>query len=127
MGAVVLVVAALFLFFAYTHEPGPQRCRATGECPIRKIDGIRDGSDVRIAGVKVGSSGGEARPEDLPRHRPASASTRPTSCPDDTVAEIVSSACSATDTWRWSRAARNKTIPSGGKIKYTHRRSASKT
>ena len=66
MGAVVLVVAALFLFFAYTTS----QVRAVGGYPVtaqfERIDGIRDGSDVRIGGVKVGSVVSEQpRPEDL--------------------------------------------------------------
>ena len=55
MGAVVLVVAALFLFFAYNTSqmravPGYQ---VTAD--FERVDGIRDGSDVRISGIKVGS------------------------------------------------------------------------
>src|SRR5271155_4408415 len=55
MGAVVLVVAALFLFFAYSTSqlrsiPGYQLT-----ADFEHIDGIRDGSDVRISGIKVGS------------------------------------------------------------------------
>ena len=55
MGAVVLVVAALFLFFAYTTSQvrAVQGYRVTAQ--FDRVDGIRDGSDVRIAGVKVGS------------------------------------------------------------------------
>ena len=55
MGAVVLVVAALFLFFAYTTSQvrAVQGYQVTAQ--FDRVDGIRDGSDVRIAGVKVGS------------------------------------------------------------------------
>ena len=55
MGAVVLVVAAVFLFFAYT----PTKVTANGGTPYRaqfsRVDGIHDGTDVRINGIKVGS------------------------------------------------------------------------
>lgn len=54
MGAVVLLVAAVFLFFFYrTTDIHP----STGyELTARfsKIDGLSAGSDVRISGVKVG-------------------------------------------------------------------------
>jgi phospholipid/cholesterol/gamma-HCH transport system substrate-binding protein len=55
MGAVVLVVAALFLFFAYTTS----QVRAISGYPYTArfdhIEGLRDGGDVRISGIKVGT------------------------------------------------------------------------
>lgn len=57
VGAVVLLVAAGFLVFAVTSSgrsmvaPGGLTLRANFE----RIDGINVGSDVRIAGVRVGS------------------------------------------------------------------------
>jgi phospholipid/cholesterol/gamma-HCH transport system substrate-binding protein len=55
MGAVVLVVAALFLFFAYTtsqvHALGGYDLTAK----FLRVSGLRDGGDVRISGIKVGS------------------------------------------------------------------------
>src|SRR3989441_2066519 len=55
MGAVVLVVAALFLFFAYTTSQVRAVQGYQVSAQFERVDGIRDGSDVRIAGVKVGS------------------------------------------------------------------------
>jgi len=55
MGAIVIVVAGLFLWFSY----GVSDLRpATGYDVVAKfnaVDGLSDGSDVRIAGVKVGT------------------------------------------------------------------------
>ena len=55
MGAVVLVVAAVFLYFAYTTT----QVQASGGYDLTarfdRADGIRAGSDVRISGVKVGT------------------------------------------------------------------------
>lgn len=56
MGAVVLVVAALFLLFVYTATKSP----AMGEgynviARFTRVDGLRDGSDVRVGGIKVGT------------------------------------------------------------------------
>ena len=55
MGAVVLVVAAFFLFFAYTTSQVRAVQGYQVSAQFERVDGIRDGSDVRIAGVKVGS------------------------------------------------------------------------
>lgn len=55
MGAVVLLVAALFLAFAYTTAD----LRPVAGYPVQavflKIGGLEIGSDVRINGVKVGT------------------------------------------------------------------------
>jgi len=54
MGAVVLVVAAVFLFFAYSTSQVSATTGAIYTAQFDRIDGIRDGTDVRISGVKVG-------------------------------------------------------------------------
>ncbi len=55
MGAVVLVVAAVFLYFAYTTS----QVRAVSGYEITadfdRVEGLRDGGDVRVSGIKVGT------------------------------------------------------------------------
>jgi len=56
VGAAVLVAAAAFVVFAaqgagMTSDPGSYELRAS----FRSVDGIRVGTDVRLAGVKVGA------------------------------------------------------------------------
>jgi phospholipid/cholesterol/gamma-HCH transport system substrate-binding protein len=55
MGAVVLVVAALFLFFAYTTSQVAAVAGYTLTARFNRVGGLRDGGDVRISGIKVGS------------------------------------------------------------------------
>ncbi|HBM91026.1 MAG TPA: outer membrane lipid asymmetry maintenance protein MlaD [Rhodospirillaceae bacterium] len=55
LGAVVLVVAALFLVFAYS-TADLQKVKGyeiTARFPM--VDGLKEGGDVRVNGVKVGS------------------------------------------------------------------------
>jgi phospholipid/cholesterol/gamma-HCH transport system substrate-binding protein len=54
MGAVVLVVAAVFLFFAYTTTNVTAASGNLYTARFSRVDGIRDGTDVRISGIKVG-------------------------------------------------------------------------
>jgi len=54
MGAVVLVVAAVFLFFAYTTTKVTTAGGSVYSAQFSRVDGIRDGTDVRISGIKVG-------------------------------------------------------------------------
>jgi phospholipid/cholesterol/gamma-HCH transport system substrate-binding protein len=55
MGAVVLVVAAVFLFFAYTTSQVRAVSGYEVSANFDRVEGLRDGSDVRISGIKVGS------------------------------------------------------------------------
>lgn len=56
MGAVVLVVAAVFLFFAYTtSRVNPVSGGYVIMAQFDRVDGLRDGGDVRISGIKVGT------------------------------------------------------------------------
>lgn len=55
MGAVVLVVAAMFLAFAYSHSS--LRAVSGYEVVARfdRVDGVSAGTDVRISGIKIGT------------------------------------------------------------------------
>jgi phospholipid/cholesterol/gamma-HCH transport system substrate-binding protein len=55
MGAVILIVAAMFLVFAYRYSN--LRAVSGYEVSARfdRIDGISPGTDVRIGGIKVGT------------------------------------------------------------------------
>jgi len=55
MGAVVLVVAAVFLFFAYTTSQVRAVSGYEVSANFDRVEGLRDGGDVRISGIKVGS------------------------------------------------------------------------
>ena len=55
MGAVVLLVAALFVWFAYTTAQCARRAGYTVTATFGKAGGIAVGNDVRISGIKVGS------------------------------------------------------------------------
>jgi phospholipid/cholesterol/gamma-HCH transport system substrate-binding protein len=55
MGAVVLVIAALFLFFAYNVSQVRAVKGYEVSAQFERVDGIREGGDVRLSGIKVGS------------------------------------------------------------------------
>ncbi len=120
MGAVVLVVAALFLFFAYSTS---QVGAVTGGYPVtaqfQNVDGIRSGSDVRIGGVKVGSVVSETLD---PKTYTATLEMKLGSqykLPDDTVAEITSSGLLGDKYVSLVPGGAEKDIPPGGQIRYT--------
>ena len=55
MGAVVLVVAALFIVFAYSKAEIGTVDGYTIKAKFDRVDGIRPGTDVRMSGIKVGT------------------------------------------------------------------------
>jgi len=119
MGAVVLVVAALFLFFAYSTSQvrAVQGYQVNAE--FERIDGIRDGGDVRIAGVKVGSVV-SATLDPKTFLADVRISIDPAyKLPDDTVAEIVSSGLLGDRYLALVPGGSEQMIPPGGHIKFT--------
>jgi phospholipid/cholesterol/gamma-HCH transport system substrate-binding protein len=90
LGAVVLIVAGLFLAFAYsTTDIGPVT-GYTVTARFNAIDGLTEGSDVRVGGVKVGSVAGQS--VDMTEFRAVVRMTlRPEiRLPDDSVASVSS-------------------------------------
>jgi phospholipid/cholesterol/gamma-HCH transport system substrate-binding protein len=119
MGAVVLVVAAFFLFFAYTTSQVRAVDGYTVTAQFTRVDGIRDGSDVRIAGVKVGSITAEnLDPKTYLATLKMSISPE-YKLPEDTVAEVISSSLLGDKYLALVPGGSDKNIPPGGQIKYT--------
>jgi phospholipid/cholesterol/gamma-HCH transport system substrate-binding protein len=119
MGAVVLVVAAVFLFFAYSTSQlrAVKGYELTAE--FERIDGIREGGDVRISGIKIGSVIDEKLD---PKSFLATLriSVDPVvQLPDDTVAEIVSAGLLGDKYLSLVPGGSDNLIPPGGRIKYT--------
>ena len=119
MGAVVLVVAALFLFFAYTTSQVRAVDGYSVTAQFSRIDGIRDGSDVRIAGVKVGSIVDESLDPKTYLATVKMSINPEYKLPEDTVAEIISSSLLGDKYMSLVPGGSDKNIPPGGEIKYT--------
>ncbi|HKM70627.1 MAG TPA: outer membrane lipid asymmetry maintenance protein MlaD [Stellaceae bacterium] len=119
MGGVVLVVAALFLFFAYSTSQvrAVQGYQLTAQ--FDRVDGIRDGSDVRIAGVRVGSIVSETLDPKTFLADVRLSIDPAYKLPDDTVAEIVSAGLLGDRYMALVPGGSEQTIPPGGRIKFT--------
>ncbi|WP_339860946.1 outer membrane lipid asymmetry maintenance protein MlaD [Paremcibacter congregatus] len=55
MGAIVLVIASSFLYFAFSHSGVSTNGGKVYIAKFDKIDGLSVGSDVKISGIKVGT------------------------------------------------------------------------
>jgi len=119
MGAVVLLVAALFLIFAYQTSQlrSVSGYRLTAE--FERVDGIRQGSDVRISGIKIGSVTSEQLDPKTFLATVQMSIDPSIQLPDDTVAEIVSAGLLGDKYMSLVPGGSDKLIPADGKIKYT--------
>lgn len=90
LGAVVLLVAGLFLAFAYSTTDIRPVTGYTVTARFNAIDGLTEGSDVRVGGVKVGSVAGQS--VDMTEFRAVVRMTiRPEiRLPEDSVASVSS-------------------------------------
>ena len=127
MGAVVLVVAALFLFFAYKTSQLRAVSGYQVTADFERIDGIRDGSDVRISGIKVGSVVSETLDPKTFLATVRMSIDPSIKLPDDTVAEIVSSGLLGDKYVSLVPGGSDKEIPAGGRSNTPSPRSASNT
>jgi phospholipid/cholesterol/gamma-HCH transport system substrate-binding protein len=119
MGAVVLVVAAVFLFFAYTSTQ--VRAVSGYELTARfdRVDGVREGTDVKISGIKVGSVTAQTLdPETFIAVMHISIDPK-IKLPVDTVASITSSGLLGENYVALSPGNEDATIPPGGTIAHT--------
>ena len=119
MGAVVILVAGLFLVFAYKTS----QLRAVSgyelSADFSRVDGIRQGSDVRIGGIKIGSvTAEELDPKTFLALVRMSIDPK-VRLPDDTVAEIISAGLLGDKYMSLVPGGSDTVIPPGGKIKYT--------
>lgn len=119
MGAVVLLVAAVFLVFAYNTSQVRQVAGYAVKADFQRVDGIRDGGDVRIAGIKVGSVVSESLDPKTYLATIQMNINPSVKLPDDTVAEIVSAGLLGDKYLSLVPGGSDKMIPPGGTIKYT--------
>ena len=90
MGAVVLLVAGVFVFFAYDMAQVKAVEGYEVTALFYKIGGLNEGSDVRISGIKVGTVIDHELDSESYDARVRMTITREVKLPVDTVASIAS-------------------------------------
>lgn len=119
MGAVVLLVAALFVMFVYE-----KRTVATGDgydvvAAFDNVAGIAAGSDVRIGGIKVGTITSMALDEETYRAQVNMRLKPNVKLPDDSSASIVSEGLLGGKYVQLVPGADDRMLEQGGEIRYT--------
>ncbi|MFN3076520.1 MAG: MlaD family protein [Alphaproteobacteria bacterium] len=90
LGALVVLVALLFLAFAYTTSNTRSVTGYALSAKFNKIGGLQNGSDVRISGIKVGTVVSEALDPQTYQAVVHLSIAREVRLPKDTVASIAS-------------------------------------
>ncbi len=119
MGAVVIAVAALFMVFAYKTSQLRSVSGYQVTADFARVDGIRQGSDVRISGIKIGSVVAEELDPKTFLANVRMSIDPSVQLPDDTVAEIISAGLLGDKYMSLVPGGSDKVIPPGGKITYT--------
>ncbi|MEM8987004.1 MAG: outer membrane lipid asymmetry maintenance protein MlaD [Pseudomonadota bacterium] len=90
VGALVLFVAAGFLVFAYSRtDIETRRTGYTLNATFGRVDGISVGSDVRLAGLKVGVVSSQSLNGDTYEANVALAIDPSVRVPDDSIAKVT--------------------------------------
>jgi phospholipid/cholesterol/gamma-HCH transport system substrate-binding protein len=119
MGAVVLVVAAFFLFFAYTVSQVRAVSGYELTARFNRVEGLRDGGDVKVSGIKVGSIISQTL-DDKTFMAVVRMSIDPAvKLPVDTVATITSAGLFGDKYLSLEPGNEDNTIPPGGQIEHT--------
>jgi phospholipid/cholesterol/gamma-HCH transport system substrate-binding protein len=119
MGAVVLLAAALFLVFAYKSSQLRPVSGYQVSADFARVDGIRQGSDVRISGIKIGSVVAEVLDPKTFLANLRMSIDPSVELPDDSVAEIISAGLLGDKYLSLVPGGSDKVIAPGGKITYT--------
>jgi phospholipid/cholesterol/gamma-HCH transport system substrate-binding protein len=119
LGAVVILAAAVFLVFAYQTSQLRSVAGYQVTADFSRVDGIRQGSDVRISGIKIGSVVAEELDPKTFLANVRMTIDPSVKLPDDTVAEIISAGLLGDKYMSLVPGGSDKVIPPGGKITYT--------
>ncbi len=119
LGAVVLAVAIGFIVFAYTRSGVATVSGYEVSAAFTRVDGITNGSDVRIGGIKVGSViGRELEPESY-RAVLRMSIDETVALPTDSAAAVVSEGLIGGKFIDLQPGADEELIADGGRIHYT--------
>ena len=119
VGAVVLVVAGAFVFYAFAKSDRPSSGGYELTARFGRVDGLKRGSDVTLSGVKVGTVTAidlDSKTYQAVVHMALSSSLQ---LPDDTNAKIVSESLLGGMVVALEPGADTKTLPPGGEVANT--------
>lgn len=119
LGGVVLVVAALFLVFAYTSTGIHAVTGYELFAKFDRIDGLHNGGDVRMSGIKIGTVTNQSIDPETYLAIVRFSVDPSIKLPLDSAAEIVSDGLLGGKYLSLVPGAEEKMIKAGGEVKFT--------
>ena len=119
LGAFVLAIAAIFLWFAYTVADIRSSTGYELNARFDKIGGLKIGSDVRVSGIKVGTISDLNLDEKSYMANVKITLNNTIKLPTDTVAEVASEGLLGGQFLSLVPGGDDQVIAPGGQIKYT--------
>jgi phospholipid/cholesterol/gamma-HCH transport system substrate-binding protein len=90
IGAIVVVVAGVFLFYGYTNSGMRSASGYQVKAEFDRVDGLASGSDVRLSGIKVGTVVGQSIDPENYKAVVTMSLSPDVKIPDDSSAKITS-------------------------------------
>jgi phospholipid/cholesterol/gamma-HCH transport system substrate-binding protein len=119
LGGVVLLVAALFLVFAYSNASLRTVSGYELIAKFDRVDGLNQGSDVKVSGIKVGTiTGQDIDPQSYLAIVHFSVDPR-IKLPVDSAAEVVSEGLLGSKYLSLVPGADSKTLQAGQEVRFT--------
>ena len=119
MGAIVILVAAVFLVFSYTVSDLRPAAGYDVIAKFNAVDGLLDGSDVRIAGVKIGTVVDERIDQKEYRAVVTMKINHGVELAEDTVVRVSSAGILGGKYVKLEPGASKNFVPAGGELKNT--------
>lgn len=120
IGALVLAAAGGFLAFSYQAvDIGGVGSGYTVKARFDRVDGLKQGADVRMSGIKVGKIKGMLLETDTYLAVVEMEIDRTVQLPDDTSAEIVSESLLGGRFMSLTPGGSEKYLPEGGELRFT--------
>ncbi|MBU0726005.1 MAG: outer membrane lipid asymmetry maintenance protein MlaD [Alphaproteobacteria bacterium] len=119
MGGVVLVVAGMFLVFAFSAADLRAVSGYTVTANFDQASGVNTGGDVRISGIKVGSIIGQRLNPDTYLAEVSLSIDPSIKLPRDTIAKVASEGLLGGAHMQLIPGGEDEMIPPGGRIMYT--------
>ncbi len=119
VGAIVIVVAGAFLFFAYTTADVGDVAGYTVTADFDSVDGLTVGSDVRMSGIKIGTVTSQELDPNTYLARVAMAIDPKVQLPDDSSIKITAEGLLGGNYLSIEPGGSEDLIADGGRIQFT--------
>lgn len=119
IGAVVVIIAGVFLFYGYTNSGMRSASGYQVKAEFDRVDGLASGSDVRLSGIKIGTVVGQAIDPTNYKAIVTMNLASDVKVPDDSSAKITSEGLLGSNYIALTPGGSEEFLTQGGEISFT--------